>query len=48
MRGEKGQRGKTSTAQRLVRTAMFSAVRGLASAAGATLLAWITWWLQSR
>ncbi|MEH0407462.1 hypothetical protein AB0N37_34240 [Streptomyces griseoincarnatus] len=39
---------KNSTVRRLGRAAMFSAVRGLASAAGAASLAWITWWIQSR
>lgn len=48
MRREKGKRGKAGTARRLARAAMFSAVRGLASAGGAALLAWITWWLQNR
>lgn len=39
---------KNSTVRRLGRAAMFSAVRGLASGAGAALLAWITWRIQSR
>ncbi|MEU8810670.1 hypothetical protein ACN6LC_004548 [Streptomyces violaceoruber] len=42
------KKDKNSTVRRLGRAAMFSAVRGLASAAGAGCLAWITWWIQSR
>ncbi|WP_268252893.1 hypothetical protein [Streptomyces filipinensis] len=37
-----------STVRRLGRAAMFSAVRGLASAAGAAFLTWIIWWAESR
>ncbi|MGW0964104.1 hypothetical protein ACWD4K_35055 [Streptomyces gelaticus] len=39
---------KNSTTRRLGRAAMFSLVRGMASAAGAAFLAWITWWIQSH
>ncbi|MFF4448279.1 hypothetical protein [Streptomyces sp. NPDC001502] len=42
------KKDKNSTARRLGRAAMFSAVRGLASAVGAASLAWVTWWIQSR
>ncbi|MGO4456602.1 hypothetical protein AB4039_04630 [Streptomyces sp. M-16] len=41
-------RRNDSTMRRLGRAAMFSLVRGLASAAGAAFLAWITWLVQNR
>lgn len=37
-----------NTTRRLYRAAMFGAVRGLSSAAGAALLTGLTWWIQSR
>lgn len=40
--------GKERIVRRLGRAAMFSAVRGLASAGGAAILGWITWWIQNR
>ncbi|MFE1960907.1 hypothetical protein [Streptomyces sp. NPDC059479] len=41
-------KNKRDTVRKLGRAAMFSAVRGLASAAGATVLTGIIWWIQSR
>ncbi|MEV0036119.1 hypothetical protein [Streptomyces sp. NPDC050804] len=41
-------KSKRDTMRKLGRAAMFSAVRGLASAAGAAVLARITWWIRSR
>ncbi|WP_165975357.1 hypothetical protein [Actinomadura rubrisoli] len=38
----------TSTIRRLYRAAMFSLVRGLASATGAPLVTGLMWWIQSR
>ncbi|MFF4038443.1 hypothetical protein [Streptomyces sp. NPDC001816] len=42
------QQGNSSTARRLGRAAMFSAVRGLASTVGSAFLALITWSIQSH
>jgi hypothetical protein len=43
---ETGKKSKSGIARRLGRAAMFGAVRGLSSAAGAGFLGWITWWVQ--
>lgn len=42
------EKGKKNIVQRLGRAAVFSAVRGLASAGGAALLGLITCWIQNR
>ncbi|MFF3754096.1 hypothetical protein ACFYYH_27135 [Streptomyces sp. NPDC002018] len=42
------RKNKRGTVRRLGRAAMFSAVRGLASAAGAAVLTGVVWWVRSR
>ncbi|MFF3322649.1 hypothetical protein [Streptomyces sp. NPDC002889] len=44
----KNKRDTVRSVRRLGRTALFGLVRGIATAAGSAVIAWITWWLQSR